>query len=129
MQIMRLTSDTRGDNFENMDTSLPAAFASHFTAKVAATCSLVSIAVFLIPAKIEGEAGLFITPFGVCVVHALLALTLFALEHRYHIKNDAPKKGSVVSFIVLYLVNVSTATLPIVVVLYSRIILPTLGTG
>lgn len=112
-----------------MDTSLPAAFASHFTAKVAATCSLVSIVVFLIPARIEGESGLFITPLGVCVVHALLALVLFVLEHRYHIKGDSPKPQSIVSFVVLYLVNVSTATLPIVVVLYSRQILPTLGTG
>lgn len=112
-----------------MDTSLPAAFASHFTAKVAATCSLVSIVVFLIPARIEGESGLFFTPLGVCVVHALLALLLFALEHRYRIRSDTPKTGPIVSFVVLYLVNVSTATLPIVVVLYSQRILPTLGTG
>ncbi|MDD9810541.1 MAG: hypothetical protein OXU71_02315 [Gammaproteobacteria bacterium] len=112
-----------------MDTSLPAAFASHFTAKVAATCSLVSIVVFLVPAAIEGESGLFITPFGVCVVHALLAFVLFVLEHRYSIQSDSPKTGSIVSFAVLYLVNVSTATLPIIVVLYGPRVLINLGTG
>lgn len=105
-----------------MDTSLPAAFASHFTAKVAAVCSLVSIIVFLLFASPADESALF-TPVGVCILHAFLALLLFVLEHRYAARESAPQKHAVVSLVLLYFVNVGAATLPIVVLLYGRIVL------
>lgn len=117
-----LTSEWRGDSVARMDTSLPAAFASHFTAKVAATCSLVSIVVFLLFAAPTDESALF-TPVGVCVLHALLALLLFVLEHRYVAKESAPAKHSAVSLALLYGVNIGAATLPVVVLLYGRIVL------
>jgi len=118
---MPLTIDVRGDNFKRMDTSLPAAFASHFTAKVAATCSIVSIVVFLLFAAPTDADALF-TPLGVCVLHALLALLLFVLGHR-HVVKDGAAKHTVVSLVLLYGVNVGAATLPIVVLLYARIVL------
>jgi len=111
-----------------MDTSLPAAFASHFTAKVAATCSIVSIVVFLLFAAPTDADALF-TPFGVCVLHALLALALFVLEHRYTVKDSASTKHTVVSLVLLYGINVGAATLPIVVLLYGRIVLSMLVPG
>ena len=112
-----------------MNTSLPAVFASHFTAKVAATCTLVSIIVFIIPARVEDESGLYITPTGVIVVHALLEFLMFALEHRYVIRSDVYKANSVVSIMLLYLVNVGAATLPIVALLYGPRLLANLGAG
>ncbi|MDD9871042.1 MAG: hypothetical protein OXU41_05910 [Gammaproteobacteria bacterium] len=85
-----------------MDTPLPAAFASHFTAKVAATCSLVSIIVFLLFASPADESALF-TPVGLCVLHAFLALLLFVLEHRHAIREGAPGKHTAVSLVLLYI--------------------------
>jgi len=113
-----------------MDTPLPAAFASHFTAKVAATCSLVSIIVFLLFASPADESALF-TPVGVCVLHAFLALLLFVLEHRHAnaIREGAPRKYTAVSLVLLYFVNVGAATLPVVVFLYGQIVLSMLTPG
>ncbi|MCY4244027.1 MAG: hypothetical protein OXE47_01610 [Gammaproteobacteria bacterium] len=111
-----------------MGTPLPAAFASHFTAKVAATCSLVSIIVFLLFASPADESALF-TPVGLCVLHAFLALLLFVLEHRHAIREGAPGKHTVVSLVLLYFVNVGAATLPVVVLLYGQIVLSMLTPG
>ena len=111
-----------------MDTSLPAVFASHFTAKVAATCTLVSIVVFLLFVAPNVQTALF-TPLGICILHASLALILFLLEHRYVARESVPKKHSAVSLILLYFVNVGAATLPAVVLLYGQIVLLFLTPG
>jgi len=68
------------------------------------------------------ESALF-TPVGVCVLHALLALLLFVLEHRHVVREGAPGKHSAVSIVLLYGVNVGAAPLPVVVLLYGRIVL------
>jgi len=114
-----LTSEWRGDSVARMDTSLPAAFASHFTAKVAATCSLVSIAVLLLLAAPADEPVL-LNRLGICAFHAILALFMFALEHRYIVRKDALPDSSIVSMVLLYFVNVGAATLPVVVLFYGR---------
>ena len=82
---------------------------------------MVSIVVFLLFAAPADESALF-TPVGVCILHAILALILFMPEHRY-VARDAPAKHSAVSLVLLYGVNVGAATLPIVVLLYGRIVL------
>jgi len=116
---MGLTDGRRKSSVERMDTSLPAAFASHFTAKVAATCSLVSIAVLLLLAAPADEPVL-LNRFGICAFHATLALFMFALEHRFVVRKDALPDSSIVSTILLYFVNVGAATLPVVILFYGR---------
>jgi len=78
--------------------------------------------VFLLFAAPADESALF-TPVGVCVLHALLALLLFVLEHRHIDKQGARGKCSAVSLVLLYFVHVGAATLPVVVLLYGRIVL------
>lgn len=109
-----------------MDTPLPAAFASHFTAKVAATCSLVSIAVLLLLVAPADEPVL-LNRFGICVFHAFLALFIFVLEHRYVVRKDALADSSAVPAVLLYFVNIGAATLPVVILFYGREVLDILA--
>ena len=111
-----------------MDTPLPAVFASHFTAKVAATCTIFSIIIFLLFVAPNVETAL-LTPAAICGLHAFLALMLFVLEHRYVVRGGAPENHSAASLILLYFVNVAAATLPVVVLFYGQFVLDILAPG